>query len=195
MPEVLIRAATPRDATDLVALIDMAGEGLPTYFWTRAAEAGQGPFEIGRARIMAEDGPFSYHNAHIAELDGAVAGATICRRLDDPPDLQGIDEVHEIVQPLVRLEARAPGAWYVNVLAVYPEHRGKGTGARLLAHADRLGRAAAARGMAIIVASENVDARALYERVGYCERAKLPLVGYPGYKRGGDWILLTKPHS
>jgi ribosomal protein S18 acetylase RimI-like enzyme len=195
MPEVLIRAATPRDATDLVALIDMAGEGLPTYFWTRAAEAGQGPFEIGRTRIMAEDGPFSYRNAHIAELDGAVAGATVCRRLDESPDLRDIDELHEIVQPLVRLEARAPGAWYVNVLAVYPEHRGEGIGTGLLAHADGLGRAEAARGMAIIVASENVDARALYERVGYCERAKLPLVGYPGYKRGGDWVLLTKPHS
>jgi len=195
MPEVLIRAATPRDAADLVALIDMAGEGLPTYFWTRAAEAGRGSFEVGQARVIAEDGPFSYRNAHIAEVAGAIAGATVCRRLDVSADLGDIDELHEIVQPLVRLEARAPGAWYVNVLAVYLEYRGKGIGARLLAHADELGRAAASRGMAIIVASENIVARELYERVGYREKAKLPLVGHPGYARGGDWVLLTKPHS
>jgi len=195
MPEVLIRAATPRDAADLVALVDMAGEGLPAYFWAQAADAGRDSFEIGQARVIAEDGPFSYRNAHIAEVDGAVAGATICRRLDVSADLSEIDELHEIVQPLVRLEAKAPGAWYVNVLAVYPEYRGKGIGARLLAHADGLGRAAAARGVAIIVASENTVARELYERVGYREKAKMPLVGYPGYAREGDWILLTKPHS
>jgi ribosomal protein S18 acetylase RimI-like enzyme len=195
MPDVKVRSATQCDATDLVALIDMAGEGLPTYFWSQAAEAGQSPFEIGRARAMAEKGPFSYRNAHIAEVGCAVAGAIVCRRIDDPADLSELDNVHEIVQPLVRLEAEVPGAWYVNVLAVYPERRGKGIGAKLLAHADRRGRAAASRGMAIIVASENVGARQLYERAEYREKARLPLVGYPGYKRGGDWILLTKPHS
>lgn len=193
--DVKVRAATPRDATDLVALIDMAGEGLPSYFWSQAAETGQSPFEIGRARVMAEKGPFSYRRALVAEVGGAVAGATICRRIDDPADLSDLDELHEIVQPLVRLEAQAPGAWYVNVLAVYPEFRGRGIGTKLLAEADARGYAAASRGMAIIVASENLTAWQLYERAGYREKASLPLVGYPGYNRGGDWILLTKPHS
>jgi ribosomal protein S18 acetylase RimI-like enzyme len=195
MPGVTIRLATPRDATDLVALIDMAGEGLPSYFWSQAAEDGQSPFEIGRARAMAEKGPFSYRNARIAEIGGNVAGAVICRPIDDPADLGEVDDLHEIVQPLVRLEAEAPGALYVNVLAVYPEYRGKGIGAELLAHADAGGRTAASRGMAIIVASENVVAWQLYEHSGYREKARLPLVGYPGYGRGDNWILLTKPHS
>ena len=49
--------------------------------------------------------------------------------------------------------------------------------------------------MAIIVASENDRAVRLYRRVGYREVARRPIRPFPGYKRGGDWVLLTKPHS
>jgi ribosomal protein S18 acetylase RimI-like enzyme len=47
--------------------------------------------------------------------------------------------------------------------------------------------------MSIIVASENIGARRLYEKVGYREKASRPLVAFPGFKRGGEWVLLTKP--
>jgi len=195
MSDCRIRPATPQDATDLVAMIDMAGEGLPTYFWSHMAEAGQSPIEIGRARAMREEGAFSYRNAWIAEIGSAVAGTLIGYTIDDPVDLSSLGDMHEIARPLVRLEAKAAGHWYVNALAVYPEFRGFGVGTKLLDQADALGRASAPNGMTIIVASENVGARRLYERVGYRERASEPLVGYPGFKRGGEWVLLTKPHS
>jgi ribosomal protein S18 acetylase RimI-like enzyme len=195
MSDFRIRPATPRDATDLVAMIDMAGEGLPTCFWSHMAEAGQSPIEIGRARAMREAGAFSYRNAWIAEIGAAVAGILIGYTIDDPVDLSNIDDLHEIARPLVRLEAKAPGHWYVNALAVYPEFRRLGVGTRLLHQADALGRASAPNGMTIIVASENIGARRLYERFGYREKASEPLVAYPGFKRGGEWVLLTRPHS
>lgn len=195
MPEPLIRPATPEDAADLALLIDMAGDGLPTYFWSHSGEVSQSPLETGRTRIMREQGPFSYRNAAVAEADGKVAGALVSRRIDDNPDLSEVKDLHEVAQPLIRLEAEVPGHWYVNVLAVYPWCRRQGLGGRLLDHANALGRTAATRGMAIIVASENLDALRLYERVGYRTKASRPLVGHPVHKRGGDWILLTKPHS
>lgn len=173
----------------------MAGEGLPTHFWSQMAEAGQSPIQIGRERAMREEGAFSYRNAFIAEIGGAVAGTLIGYTIDDPVDRSNIESLHAIARPLVRLEAKAPGHWYVNALAVYPEFRSLGVGTELLEKADALGRASAPKGMAIIVASENVGARRLYERVGYRERASEPLVAYPDFKRGSDWVLLTKPHS
>lgn len=176
-------------------MIDMAGEGLPTYFWSQMAEAGQSPIEIGRARAMREEGAFSYRNASIADIGGAAAGILIGYTIDGPVDLSKLNELHEIARPLVRLEAKAPGHWYVNALAVYPEFRGRGVGTKLLDKADALGRASAPNGMTIIVASENVGARRLYERAGYRQKATEPLVAYPGFKRGGEWVLLTKPHS
>jgi ribosomal protein S18 acetylase RimI-like enzyme len=69
-----------------------------------------------------------------------------------------------------------------------------GIGSELLARADELGRRQS-KGMAIIVASENAGAKRLYERSGYKVRTSRSLVGFPGFMRGGDWILLTKPHS
>jgi ribosomal protein S18 acetylase RimI-like enzyme len=101
----------------------------------------------------------------------------------------------QLARDLTLLEAQAPGYFYVNVLATYPEYRGQGVASALLAHADTLGRAAATKGMAIIVASENTRARRLYEHAGYRETARRPLVAYPGFSRGGDWVLLLKPHS
>ncbi len=36
------------DAMDLVAFVDMAGEGFASCFWSTMAGAGQSPIEIGR---------------------------------------------------------------------------------------------------------------------------------------------------
>jgi ribosomal protein S18 acetylase RimI-like enzyme len=195
MVAITIRPATRRDATDLVAFVDMAGEGLPSHFWSQLAEPGQGPFEVGRNRALRSEGAFAWKNAWIAEVDGAPAGSLVCYRIDDPVDLSNIESMGQLARDLTLLEAEAPGYFYVNVLATYPEYRGQGVASALLAHADALGRAAGTKGMAIIVASENEGARRLYEHAGYREAVRRPLVAYPGFSRGGDWVLLLKPHS
>jgi ribosomal protein S18 acetylase RimI-like enzyme len=190
--KIAIRSATLGDATDLAAFVDMASEGIASHFWSEMAEAGQSPFQIGRTRAMREEGAFSYRNAHIAEIGGAIAGALVGYPIADPVDLSGINDMGQFARDLTLLEAEAPGHWYVNVLATYPEYRGEGIGKALLDHADMLGRAAAAKGMAIIVASENEGAWRLYEKAGYRKKASRPLVAFPGFKRGGEWVLLTK---
>ena len=63
----------------------------------------------------------------------------------------------------------------------------------LLAKADELGREAKAKGMALIVASENDGAVRLYGRTGFAPSHRRPITGFPGYKRGGDWMLMIKP--
>ncbi|WP_421723638.1 GNAT family N-acetyltransferase [Bauldia sp.] len=192
MGDIVIRPATLRDATHLTALVDIAGEGLASYFWSQMAEPAQSPFEVGRARAQRDDGSFTWRNAHVAEIDGEVVGALVGYRIPDEPD---DDELPEIVRPLGELEAEAPGYWYVNVLAVFPEYRGRGVGAALLRDADAIGRERAPAGMAIIVASYNDGAIRLYGRHGYREAARRDIVPFPGAPPGGAWVLLTKPHS
>jgi ribosomal protein S18 acetylase RimI-like enzyme len=186
----IIRPARPGDATHLTALVDLAGEGLPTLLWQQRAGEAQSPFEVGRARALRDDGGFSYRNAHMIETGGEIAGGLVSYRLDEDDDLS---DVPPLVRGLVELELQVPGYWYVNILAVYPEFRGLGLGSRLLAEADRLGREAGAAGMAIIVASGNVDAYRLYQRHGYRPLAKRAAPDYPGGRTGQDWLLLTKP--
>jgi ribosomal protein S18 acetylase RimI-like enzyme len=192
---ITIRHATRADAMDLVAFVDMAGEGFSSYLWGTMTEAGQSPIEIGRQRAQRNTGSFSWRNAHIAEVDATVAGALIGYVIDDPVDPADIMKAPGLARPLAELEADAPGYWYVNVLAVHPEFRRHGVGAALLVHADALGREAGTKGMAIIVASENDRAVRLYARAGYRQAARRPIRPFPGYRRSGDWVLLTKPHS
>ncbi|MGD9739646.1 MAG: GNAT family N-acetyltransferase, partial [Bauldia sp.] len=152
MPEPRFRAATQADVADIAILTDIAGEGMPVRLWMSRAGAGQSPLEIARTRALRVEGAFTYRNAQVATVGGAVVGLMLGYPLHGEPDLA---DVPQIARPLVELEGEATGHWYVNILGVYPEHRGQGIGGHLLRIADELGRKTSPSGMAIIVASEN----------------------------------------
>jgi ribosomal protein S18 acetylase RimI-like enzyme len=191
--EPTFRPATPADACALAVLVDMAGEGAPASFWRDLAGPGRSVLETGRDRARREEGGFSYRHATIVEIGDEIAAGLIVYPLDDPYDLSGVNEMPPLVQPLVRLEAQAPGSWYVNVLATFPEFRGQGIGAKLLEIAGEKGRAADANMMSIIVGSWNEGATRLYRRAGYVDVASEPAVLPPEFPQSGDWILLTRP--
>lgn len=188
-----LRPARKSDASALAILVDIAGEGMPSYLWSRMREPGQTVFEVGRARAAREKGGFSYRNASVAEVGGEVASCLVDYRLDDPYDAGDLNALPEIVRPLVQLEAKAPGSWYVNVLATFPEFRGQGIGARLLELAEERGRQQKANSASLIVASENGGAMRLYARSGYKEVVRARVVEFPGCAHGGDWVLMVKP--
>ncbi len=188
-----LRPARKSDAAALAILVDIAGEGMPSYMWSRMREPGQSVFEVGRARAARDEGGFSYRNATVAEIGGEVAACLVDYRLDDPYDTGDLNVLPDMVRPLVELEAKAPGSWYINVLAAFPEFRGRGIGRRLLDLAEERGRAQGAKAASMIVASENEGAMRLYDRIGYREIARAPVVEYPGCGHGGDWVLMVKP--
>lgn len=199
MTQIAIRPATPGDATHLACFVDMASEGFVISLWEQMRKPGQTLFEVGRSRALREAGSFSYRNGYVAERNGEVAGALVGYRIADVPDRdarRGGDPnappLPDFLKPLVELESMVPGYWYVNILATYPEHRGQGIGRALLAHAGGLARATGARGMAVIVDSENPTARRLYESAGYREKARRPLGAMPIAHHGGDWVLMAK---
>jgi GNAT superfamily N-acetyltransferase len=111
------------------------------------------------------------------------------------PDPAEAAKIPAFLQPVIELEQMAADHWYVNILATYPEMRGKGVGAALLAKADNLGRAAGALGTALIVDAENRPALSVYARAGYVERARRPLIPFPMRPNGGTWLLLTRPNA
>ena len=79
----------------------------------------------------------------------------------------------------MELEAKAPGSWYVNVLAAFPEFRGQGLGTRLLERAEERARTAGAREASVIVASANTGAARLYARCRL-SRTGAPVRSSPG---------------
>ena len=187
------RPARKSDAAALAVLVDIAGEGMPAHMWSTLKAPGQSLLEFGRERAQREEGGFSYRNAVVAEIGGEVAACLVGYRLDDPYDVDGsVAETPEIVRPLVRLEAKAPGSWYVNVLATFPEFRRKGIGARLLAIAEEKAREERAPALSVIVAGWNEPAARLYARAGYSTLAREPALPFPGCPHEGDWVLMVK---
>jgi ribosomal protein S18 acetylase RimI-like enzyme len=192
-PAPIFRAATRADASALAVLVDIAGEGMPAYMWSTLAAPGQSVLELGRERARRDEGGFSYQNAVVAEVDGEVAASLVGYRLDDPYDLDGsLAETPDVVRPLVRLEAKAPGSWYVNVLATFPEFRRRGIGARLLAIAEEKADEQGATALSVIVGSWNDGAARLYGSAGYETVATEEAILFPGCPRQGDWVLMVK---
>jgi ribosomal protein S18 acetylase RimI-like enzyme len=172
-------------------LVNYAGEGLPLYLWIKLAEPGETAWDVGRRRGEREEGSFSYQNATIIEHEGRAAGSLIGYEIDDDPQPIPSD-MPAMFRPLQELENLAAGTWYVNVLAVLPEYRGRGLGSDLLRIADDTGRRLGKRGMSVIVSDANTGARRLYERFGYREAARRKMVKEDWVNEGADWVLLTK---
>jgi ribosomal protein S18 acetylase RimI-like enzyme len=189
---VTFRPAAKADASALAVLVDIAGEGFPAHQWSTMKTPGQSILEVGRERAQREEGGFSYRNAVVAEIGGEIAACLLGYRLDDPYDLGDLAEISELVRPLVLLESKAPGSWYVNVLATFPEFRRRGIGLDLLAIAEQKARAEGARALSVIVAAENERAARLYSRAGFVMSAREKLVAYPGCPHIGDWALMVK---
>lgn len=147
---VTIRPARKADASEMVTLIDCAGYGMPLWIWAGLRKDEASVLEVGRKRARREEGGFSYRNSHILEDNCEVQGMLIGYLLDDPNDPDDTASIPTAFRPLVELEALVPGSWYVNVLAVHTEHRGRGLGSRLLEYAEQTSRRAGASTMSII---------------------------------------------
>jgi ribosomal protein S18 acetylase RimI-like enzyme len=183
---VELRAATRDDASDLARLVDMAGEGLPSYLWSGMAEPGEDVWEVGRRRAERDEGAFSWRNATVAAVDGRVAGCLIGYPIAAAvPE----DDLPPLFRPIQALENAAVKTWYVNVLATYPERRGQGVASALMAQAEGLG---GAGGTSLIVADRNTAARLFYERRGYRERDRRRMVKEAWRCNSDFWVLLVK---
>ena len=136
-PEPVVRPATPADAADMARLVDLASEGM-----VRRVLGGDGGAGRGRLRGRGAAGGARRGRLLVAErlrspkLGGMVAGLLVGYRIGDAPE--PVDEAPAMVRALVELENAALGSWYVNVLATYAPHRGRGVGTALLRQATRL---------------------------------------------------------
>jgi ribosomal protein S18 acetylase RimI-like enzyme len=187
-----LRRATREDSRRVAELMDIAGHGLPAYVWSLSAEDGQEPIDAGTERAAREDGNFSYRNAVVAEEDGEVIAMVLAYRLPEAGEGVDLDEVPEVLRPLVELERLAPGTFYVNGLAALPGYRGRGLGSQLLNVADDLAAEAGCDELSLEVFEQNENALRLYERHGYRTVARRTAVPHPSYPYDGDVLLMTR---
>lgn len=187
-----VRKAQKENCRDLAFLINLAGEGIPAFLWEGMIEANESPLDVGAMRAAREEGGFSYTNARICVENGGVQGMVVAYRQPDSISVGDLSQFPGVVRPLIELEAQAPGSWYVNAIAVYEDFRGKGIARKLMECSEEQARSEGCDSMSLIVASENSNAKKLYEYLGFISNASLPVISYPGCLHGGDWVLMTK---
>ena len=190
--DMTIRDALKSDCAELAKLINFAGEGLPLYLWGHIADAGADAWAIGRERAARETGSFSYRNAVIAEIDGDTVGALVGYPVPEEPGTIDTESTPPMFVPLIELENLAAGTWYVNAVAAFPGSRGLGVGSKLMQWAERKTSELGLRGISLIVSDANPGARRLYERLGYHEAARRPMVKERWKNEGRNWVLMIK---
>lgn len=188
-----IRPARKSDAAEIALLISIAVHG---NMWDsktdKATGEVSGPIEVGRGDLLSGEGTFSWQDASMAEVDGEVAGMILGYRKKDEAETLP-DGIWAPVRPLLELEAECQGLWYIAMLGVHKDWRGKGTGSALLDHAENQARQSAARGLALVVDDGNDGARKLYESRGFVLRDQRPIVPFPDSKQDGEnWLLMVK---
>lgn len=188
LEEAYVRPAVRDDAADIARLGNLAGDGLPSYFWRRAAAPGQSAFAVGVARVLRDDASFSWRNTAVLEAEGRVAGALVTCPIPDEPE--PLEELAPIERTLQALENQALGSQYVNVLAVYEAFRRRGYGRRLLEEAERR---AGARPLSLIVADRNAGARRLYDSFGFRVAVEVPMEKEDWQSDSTAWVLMLRP--
>jgi ribosomal protein S18 acetylase RimI-like enzyme len=187
----MIRPAQAADAAHLVQFINMAADDLPLHFWQKSVGPSGDPWAYGRERAARDSGNFSWRNAWLAEVDGAVAACLLGYPAEEPGPID--PDTPPIFIPLLELEALAPGSWYLNVLATYDTFRGRGLGSALLTHAEQVAREAGHKTISLIAEDTHHDALRLYTARGYTEVARRPVVKGDWQVDASDWILFIKP--
>lgn len=182
------------DASAIVELFAIAGQGIPDYVWSLQATNGQSPRQIATQRVCREDANFSYRNVTLAERDGEVVGLVLGYLLPDsaPADLGALDTLPPVLRPLVALEQRAPGTFYINALAVREEHRGNGIGSKLLYKCRQKALGAHTARITVEVFAENGGALRLYQRHGFRILDRCPVVRHPCHPYSGDLLLMVQ---
>jgi len=185
-PNVFLRPATPADAESAGTLMYAAGPKLFSRIYGPRPEDAMRFF--GTA-FLQPGTPFSHENATVAEYGGEVVGLAsslpgsalrlawptvgrlmlrgrgplfLLRLLPTVFDLRGSSE------------ATPPEAYYLGILSVRADMRGRGIGGLLLVDVCRRAGAAGYGAVCLHVELDNDDARRFYARHGFAVTAERP---------------------
>ena len=188
------RDARKDDARTLAQLIEIAGEGIPSYLWAQQARDGETALDVGAERAARDDANFSYRNTVVAHVDGKIAGMLLAYPLAEPSaeERAVLPEIPALLRPLVELEYQVPGSFYVNALGVFEAYRRCGIGSALLAIAETRAAAAGCGSLSVQVFAENRAAHRLYERCGYAVADRRPIIAHACYPYSTEVLLMTR---
>jgi len=189
MADTVLRSATKSEAPAIAELFLISSDGLAAYIWSRIAGPGEPPTTVGARRYAREGVAFSYENCLVAAEGGAILG--MAHSFPMERDEHAAPETDPVLRPYSELEDY--GSLYLSGLALRPEARGRGLGARLMAATEARAGALGLPRVSLICLEPNDGAMRFYRRLGYRELARRPIVPHPSlHYADGDAVLLAR---
>jgi ribosomal protein S18 acetylase RimI-like enzyme len=187
---LVIRPAERRDAAELAILVDIASHGFASWLWYGAVVKGDvdTAMERGRLRMRDDTVDDGWKNAVIAEIGGETVGASVGHPVS--PDVFSENAPHPALAPLLALQQRVVGSWFIDSLAVYRSHRGRGIGRKLLEHERSR---AGGQLLTLVTESHNIAALNLYRAFGFKEQARLDAFKTSEKTVAYQWVLMKCP--
>jgi ribosomal protein S18 acetylase RimI-like enzyme len=185
------RSARIEDCRTIAELYRISSDGVADYIWQGLAESGEEPIEVGERRYAREDTVFSYKNCTVAERRGEVTGMLVAFPVEQADSNEGDsdEEVDPVLKPYSELEQ--PGSFYICGMALFPEYRGNGLGIRMLELAQQQAYQRGFDELSLIVFEQNAGAKRLYERYGFREVDRRPVVPHELIRYTGDALLMV----
>ncbi len=186
---VNIRPAVKDDSADIARLFLISSDGLAEYIWSEVAEPGETAAEAGARRYARKDVAFSYEQCIMAELGGQTVGMAHSFPMEEDPDAPPCTD--PVLRPYFELEDY--GSLYISGLAVHEPHRNAGVGGALMEAVNRRAKDLALPRISLICFEQNAGAMRLYQRLGFREIARRPVVPHPClHYTDGDAILMAR---
>lgn len=194
---MIMRNAVAADASTLAEVAMMAGHGIMTMLYEGLVPGKTVVQALIDRRILNPKSHSALHHWRIAESDDrAFLGAVNCfpqsvLMAAEPDPLLVEDRVLPVAE-LGELENLAVDSYYINLIAVFPQHRRSGAGRALVAEAERLARQARMTKLSLCTYEADASLMSFYDSLGFTVRERRSIRANPFFPSSGNWVLLTR---
>ncbi len=197
-PEAVLRRGRPEDAGELARLALESSPGFFPALFTDDAPVVMWELFRHPGHVL------SYEHTLVAEVAGRVTGMALAYDSRD----RALGELRTGLLLIRRLPLRTlrlaglllraqrvvgrlrPDEYYLSNIAVYPDLRGRGLGARLLQAVESSALRTGCRRVTLDAESDNEAAIRLYTRLGYSPVARLPILRFGN--RTFEFVRMSK---
>lgn len=190
--KIQFRPAQKSDCRVIASLYSISSDGVADYIWTKLAQPGENILDVGQRRYERENSLFSYQNCTLVTLSQDDAETIVGMVVAFPMIVDETAEPEDdpVLAPYSKLEEN--NSYYICGIALFPDYRNRGIGTQLMRKAEVDAVAKGLTKLSLIVFEQNVAAKRLYERLGYHEVAREPIVPHPLIHYSGDAVLMVK---
>lgn len=175
----------------------MAGHGVMELFYEGLVPGKSVIDCVIARRILDRDSFATFRRWRVAtDASGQILGAlnglphkVLMKAPDDPL----LDEARlRPIAGLLELEESAGESHYVNIIAVFPQHRGSGAGYALMLEAERLARLQKFQRMSLCTFDSDPGLLKFYRRQGFAIRDSRPMGTHPAIGATGNFVLMSR---